>query len=359
MDTRRQSTVSSRSTALSSMDVDAIDASLSPNSAKRPPSFITAPDLPPPSPAPEVHHRRNVSEVRLNEQLDLARKNSATLSSLASPPPRPKSVPPRDKQRSWDDSPPHGPLQVVNRTPTPSPPRDTALIKHLPLSPIEPLSLSRRKTPTRQQSQPPSRPTTPGVQRELSARATVAGSSHTVLRVVDGSGRKISDGRSTQPLQGDQQSVAPRNVSGSHKRAHSAEELEPRKRSADDPNAASQTLDEELAQSKVYSPTARRIEETFRELGKQWPSSSARMVSGVTVTSQTTIRPDSSLSPDEELRKRVRRLGIPRACLLSPLSRRSQAAFVRSPQSRRNSLRSSSAKVAPIDVWWNPTFRAV
>lgn len=315
MDTQRHSTVSSRSTALSSMDVDTVDASLSPGSAKRPPSFITAPALPPP---PEVHHRRNVSEVRLNEQLDLARKNSATLSSLASPPPRPKSVPPRDKERAWkdDESPPHGPLKVMNRTPSPSPPRDFGSIKHLPLSPVEPLSLGRRKSYTEVQSMPPTRPTTPGVQREISSRPTVPGSSHTVLRVVDGVGRKVSEGRPTQPLKGDEPVVHPRTASGSHKRAHSAEELEPRKRSADDQALNPQTFDEELAQSKVYSPTAKRIEETFRELGKQWPSTSdARLVSGVTVTSQTTIKADADAratgSPaTEELGQRVRRFGV-------------------------------------------------
>jgi hypothetical protein len=244
----------------------------------------------------------NRSDADLDSQLDLARRNSAsvatsgyaaachaaygsmdgkamcyegTLSSLAIPYPSsvlliPSPGPP---------SPQKGSLMVRNRTP--SPPTDPVRISceasvTTPLHVVRPLDLSRRKTPsptpnrlTTVAAPTPSRsmsintpenkhdmfsPTSPQLGRTRSVRSNTpaakpsgprsvrsgtvrsqpaAGSSYTTLRVATGSGRIVSPGRDTMPLQeitNDGSRISP---TAAHKRARSQEELAPRKRSAD------------------------------------------------------------------------------------------------------------------------------
>lgn len=302
MDTHRNSTVSSRSTALSSVDVDVVDAMTSPR--KRPPSFITAPPLEAVKARSDSGHRRNFSEVRLNEQLDIARQNSATMATLAVSSQRVQNMAEKEQQKlsRWEPSPPSGPLKVVNRTPSPEK-SPVPKSKNLPISPVEPLNLGRRKSiislaPSRSQtpiSEPEIRPKSPHSHTLEHDSPHHVGSSHTIVRVMDGVGRRVTEGRSTEPVREERENVSLRNVSGGHKRTRSTEELQPRKKTLDETVAMPRNYEETLVRSKVYSPTAKKIEETLSGLG--WPSSrpgpvSPRVASGMTTASSATIRPE-------------------------------------------------------------------
>lgn len=167
------------------------------------------------------------------------------------------------------------------RNRTPSPPIDPVGIScaastTTPLQVVRPLDLSRRKTPsptpnrlTTTAAPTPSRsrsinapeekhdmfsPTSPHLGRTRSVRSntpaakpsgprsarsgtirsqSAAGSSYTTLQVATGSGRIVSPGRETMPLQeitNDGPRISP---TAAHKRTRSQEELAPRKRSAD------------------------------------------------------------------------------------------------------------------------------
>ncbi|GHJ88511.1 hypothetical protein NliqN6_4913 [Naganishia liquefaciens] len=221
----------------------------------------------------------NKSEADLEFQLDLARRNSASVASsgYAATHAVYGSIHGHTMRYQGPPSPQRGSLVVRNRTPTPPMETHEESQVRSPSSSanvIRPLDLSRRKTP----SPTPNRlntvsgtsstisqrvkednpdvfsPTSPALSRMCSARTTGSatrpsgprlapqssgrsavsiGSSFTTLSVSSSHGRSISPARETIPLQeisNDNSRISPNT---SQKRARSQEELAPRKRSAD------------------------------------------------------------------------------------------------------------------------------
>ncbi|KAJ9106135.1 hypothetical protein QFC21_001277 [Naganishia friedmannii] len=219
----------------------------------------------------------DASDIDLDVQLDIARKNSVSVATSAYPSSHSVSSSMGGKMMGYQGpaSPQRGSLAVRNRTPSPSPDVTiTALVlttaSALPL--VRPLDLSRRKTPspTRNLSAPTllcnrdprildapsqserlsasmalergrsvrsngslSKPMGPRSARRSGIRpADAAGSAYTSLVLPVGNGRVVTPSRETVPLKDhvDAITISP---TLAHKRARSQEELAPRKRSAD------------------------------------------------------------------------------------------------------------------------------